>query len=89
MTPQGAILEFAKMISQDLARGKPVRAALEAPGMMAQAGAMPDVVACLISEASKSAPQIALFMPAAFCFRPGLMIYVSPEMAAILQRGPV
>jgi len=72
VTPQGAILEFAKMISQDLARGKPVRAALEAAGMMAKAGAMPDVVACLISEASKKRPADRIVHACCFLLQAGL-----------------
>lgn len=56
MTPRGAILQIAKMVGQDMARGAPSRGALDAGPMLAQAGATPDLFACLISEASKKRP---------------------------------
>ena len=56
MTPRGAILQIAKMVGQDMARGAPSRGALDAGPMLAQAGATPDIVACLVSEASKKRP---------------------------------
>ena len=56
MTPRGAILQIAKMVGQDMARGAPSRGALDAGPMLAQAGATPDLVSCLVSEASKKRP---------------------------------
>ncbi len=56
MTPRSAILQIAKMVSQDMARGAPSRGALDAGPMLAQAGATPDLVACLVSEATKKRP---------------------------------
>lgn len=56
MTPRGAILQIAKMVGQDMARGAPSHGALDAGPMLAQAGATPDIVACLVSEASKKRP---------------------------------
>lgn len=56
MTPRGAILQIAKMVSQDMARGAPSRGALDAGPMLAQAGATPDLVACLVSEATRKRP---------------------------------
>ena len=56
MTPRGAILQIAKMASQDMARGAPSRGALDAGPMLAQAGATPDLVACLVSEATRKRP---------------------------------
>jgi len=56
MTPRGAILQLAKMVSQDMGRGAASPGALAAGPMLAQAGATPDLVACLIAEASKNRP---------------------------------
>ncbi len=56
MTPRGAVLQIAKMVGQDMARGALSRGALDAGPMLAQAGATPVLVACLISEASKKRP---------------------------------
>lgn len=56
MTPRGAILQLAKMVGQDIARGAASPGALAAGPMLAQAGATPDLVACLIAEAGKKRP---------------------------------
>lgn len=56
MTPRGAILQIAKMVGQDMARGAPSRGAMDSGPMLAQAGATPDLVACLVSEATKKRP---------------------------------
>lgn len=56
MTPRSAILQIAKMVSQDMAQGAPSRGALDAGPMLAQAGATPDLVACLVSEATRKRP---------------------------------
>lgn len=53
MTPRGAILQLAKMVGQDMARGAPSRGAFAAGPMLAQTGATPDLVACLVAEATK------------------------------------
>ena len=53
MTFESTILDFAKLIARDLERGKSSRHAMEVAGMLAGSGVLPDVVACLISEASK------------------------------------
>ena len=53
MTFESTILDFAKLIARDLERGKSNRNAMEVAGMLAGSGVLPDVVACLISEASK------------------------------------
>ena len=53
MTFESTILDFAKLIARDLERGKSSRDAMEVAGMLAGSGVLPDVVACLISEASK------------------------------------
>ena len=72
MTPQGAILEFAKMIANDLTRGKVSRTVQEAAAMMAKAGALPDVVACLISEAIKKRPDDRIIEACCFLLQMGL-----------------
>ena len=56
MTPRGAILQLAKMVGQDMARGAPSRDALAAGPMLAQTGATPDLVALLVAEATKKRP---------------------------------
>lgn len=56
MTPRAAILQIAKMVSQDMACGAPSRGALDAGPMLAQAGATPDLVACMVGEATKKRP---------------------------------
>ncbi|MGK7864886.1 hypothetical protein [Falsiroseomonas sp. E2-1-a4] len=56
MTPRGAILQIAKMVGHDMARGAPSRGALDPGPMLAQTGATPDLVACLVSEATKKRP---------------------------------
>lgn len=56
MTPRGAILQLAKMVGQDMARGAPSRGAFAAGPMLAQTGATPDLVACLVAEATKKRP---------------------------------
>lgn len=56
MTPRGAILQLAKMVGQDMARGAPSRGAFAAGPMLAQTGATPDLVALLIAEATKKRP---------------------------------
>lgn len=56
MTPSGAILQLAKMVGQDMARGAASPGALAAGPMLAQTGATPDLVACLIAEAGKKRP---------------------------------
>lgn len=56
MTPRGAILQLAKMVAQDIGRGTPSRGAFEAGPMLAQSGATPDLVACLVAEATKKRP---------------------------------
>jgi hypothetical protein len=53
VTPRGAILQLAKMVGQDMARGAPSRGAFAAGPMLAQTGATPDLVACLVAEATK------------------------------------
>ncbi|MCA3358179.1 MAG: hypothetical protein ING02_09270 [Roseomonas sp.] len=53
MTVEGTILDFAKFIARDLERGKSSRYAMEVAGMLAGSGVLPDIVACLISEAIK------------------------------------
>lgn len=72
MTPQGAILEFAKMIANDLTRGKVSRTVQEAAAMMAKAGALPDVVACLISEAIRKRPDDRIIEACCFLLQMGL-----------------
>jgi len=54
--PRGAILQLAKMVGQDMARGAPSRGAFAAGPMLAQAGATPDLVALLLAEATKKRP---------------------------------
>jgi hypothetical protein len=56
MTPRGAILQLAKTVGQDMARGAPSQGALAAGPMLAQAGATPDLVALLVAEARKQRP---------------------------------
>ncbi len=56
MTPRGAILQLAKMVGQDMARGAPSRGAFAAGPMLAQTGATPDLVALLVAEATKKRP---------------------------------
>ena len=56
MKPRGAILQLAKMVGQDMARGAPSRGAFAAGPMLAQAGATPDLVAVLLAEATKKRP---------------------------------
>jgi hypothetical protein len=56
MTPRGAILQIAKMVGQDMARGAASPGALAAGPMLAQTGATPDLVACLVAEAGKKRP---------------------------------
>lgn len=56
MTPRGAILQLAKMVGQDMARGAPSRGAFAAGPMLAQSGATPDLVALLVAEATKKRP---------------------------------
>jgi hypothetical protein len=56
MTPRGAILQLAKTVGQDMARGAPSQGALAAGPMLAQAGATPDLVALLVAEARKKRP---------------------------------
>jgi hypothetical protein len=54
--PRGAILQLAKMVGQDMARGAPSRGAFAAGPMLAQTGATPDLVALLVAEATKKRP---------------------------------
>lgn len=56
MTPRGAILQLAKMVGQDMARGAPSRGAFATGPMLAQTGATPDLVACLVAEATRKRP---------------------------------
>lgn len=56
MTPRGAILQIAKMVGQDIARGTPSQGALAAGPMLAQSGTTPDLIACLVAEAGKKRP---------------------------------
>jgi len=56
MPPRGAILQIAKMVGQDMARGAPSGRALAAGSMLAQTGATPDLIACLVAEAGKKRP---------------------------------
>ena len=56
MTPRGAILQIAKMVGQDMARGAASPGVLAAGPMLAQTGATPDLVACLVAEAGKKRP---------------------------------
>ena len=56
VTPRGAILQLAKMVGQDMVRGTPSRGAFAAGPMLAQTGATPDLVACLVAEATKKRP---------------------------------
>jgi hypothetical protein len=56
MTPRGAIAQIAKMVGQDIARGTPSKGAIAAGPMLAQAGAAPQLVACLVAEARRRRP---------------------------------
>ncbi len=56
VTPRGAILQLAKKVGQDMARGAPSRGAFAAGPMLAQNGATPDLVALLVAEATKKRP---------------------------------
>jgi hypothetical protein len=56
MTRRGAIARIAKMIGQDIACGTPSQGATEAGPMLAQTGATPDLVACLIAETRRRRP---------------------------------
>lgn len=56
MVPRGAILQIAKMVGRDIRHGAPGPAALAAGSLLAQSGATPELVACLVAEAGKKRP---------------------------------
>jgi hypothetical protein len=60
VTPRGAILQLAKMVGQDIRRGAPSSGAFAAGPMLAQTSATPDLVACLVAEATKKRPTVQI-----------------------------
>lgn len=72
MTPRAAILQIAKMVSQDMVRGAPSRGALDAGPMLAQTGATPDLVACLVSEATRKRPSDRIVEACCFLLKSAL-----------------
>jgi hypothetical protein len=56
MTPRGVITRIAKMVGQELASGAPSRATFEAGEMLARAGIVPDLLACLVAETRRPRP---------------------------------
>ncbi|MFO0185051.1 MAG: hypothetical protein ACK55J_00225 [Alphaproteobacteria bacterium] len=72
MTFEGTILDFAKLIARDMERGKSSRHAMEVAGMLAGSGVLPDVVACLISEARKKRRADRIIDACCFLLQAGL-----------------
>lgn len=66
MPQRSAILQLAKMVAQDMARGQPSRGAFDSGPALAQAGAVADLIAGLVREAMK--PRLAERLLGAFCF---------------------
>ncbi len=66
MTPRAAISQLAKMVGQDLRRGKPSDGALSAGPLLASAGATVQIVMGLVTEARRKRPNNELIQGYAF-----------------------